>query len=64
MAVLVVNCRFTTPGRLEARMTSLNAPSGLHRRAMEDELVLPGYNPVAALLERPDRSEREEPAGS
>jgi integrase len=37
----------------------LNALSNLYRRAMEDELVLPGYNPVAALMEKPGRSEHE-----
>jgi hypothetical protein len=37
----------------------LNALSNLYRRAMEDEPVLPGYNPVAALMEKPGRSEDE-----
>ena len=37
----------------------LNALSNLYRRAMEDELVPPGYNPVGALMEKPGRSEHE-----
>jgi hypothetical protein len=37
----------------------LNALSNLYRRAMEDELVPPGYNPVAALMEKPGRTEQE-----
>jgi integrase len=63
----------TTPARkprkegdLPARvMTSatirhhLNALSNLYRRAMEDEVVSPGYNPVAALMEKPRRTEQE-----
>jgi integrase len=31
----------------------LNALSNLYRRAQEEEIVLPGYNPVAALMEKP-----------
>jgi integrase len=37
----------------------LNALSNLYRRAMEDELVPPGYNPVASLMEKPGRTEQE-----
>jgi len=50
------------PGRPMTAATvrhHLNALSNLYRRAMEDELVLPGYNPVAALMEKPGRSEHE-----
>jgi hypothetical protein len=31
----------------------LNALSNLYRRAQEEEVVFPGYNPVAALMEKP-----------
>ena len=35
----------------------LFALSNLYRRAMEDELVPVGYNPVAASMEKPGRRE-------
>ena len=50
------------PGRLMRTATirhHLNALSNLYRRAMEDELVPPGYNPVASLMEKPGRAEQE-----
>jgi integrase len=37
----------------------LNALSNLYRRAQEEEVVLPGYNPVAALMEKPAGPRRE-----
>lgn len=37
----------------------LNALSNLYRRAQEEEIVLPGYNPVAALMEKPAGPRRE-----
>lgn len=37
----------------------LNALSNLYRRAQARRLVLPGYNPVAALLEKPTARRRE-----
>ena len=54
---------FTTPRkrRLGAGTVRhhLNALSNLYRRAQEEEVVLPGYNPVAALMEKPAASQRE-----
>nr|MBA2302182.1 site-specific integrase [Acidobacteriota bacterium] len=37
----------------------LNALSNLYRRAQEEEIVIPGYNPVAALMEKPAGERRE-----
>jgi integrase len=37
----------------------LNALSNLYRRAQEEEVVLPGYNPVTALMEKPAGPRRE-----
>ena len=54
---------FTTPRkrRLGAGTIRhhLNALSNLYRRAQEEEVVLPGYNPVAALMEKPAGPRRE-----
>jgi integrase len=54
---------FTTPRkqRLGAGTIRhhLNALSNLYRRAQEEEVVLPGYNPVAALMEKPAGARRE-----
>jgi integrase len=37
----------------------LSALSNLYRRAQEEEVVFPGYNPVAALMEKPTPIRRE-----
>jgi integrase len=37
----------------------LNTLSNLYRRAQEEEVVLPGYNPVTALMEKPTHVRRE-----
>jgi integrase len=37
----------------------LNTLSNLYRRAQEEEVILPGYNPVAALMEKPTHVRRE-----
>jgi integrase len=54
---------FTTPRkrRLGAGTVRhhLNALSNLYRRAQEEEVVIPGYNPVAALMEQPAGPRRE-----
>jgi integrase len=54
---------FTTPRkrRLGAGTVRhhLNALSNLYRRAQEEEVVIPGYNPVAALMEKPAGPRRE-----
>ena len=38
---------------------SLNHLSNLYRRAQEEEVVLPGYNPVAAIMDKPVAPRRE-----
>ena len=37
----------------------LNTLSNLYRRAQEEEVVFPGYNPVSALMEKPTHVRRE-----
>jgi integrase len=37
----------------------LNTLSNLYRRAQEEEVVIPGFNPVAALMEKPAGSRQE-----
>ncbi len=37
----------------------LSALSNLYRRAQEEEVVMPGYNPVAALMDKPTAIRRE-----
>jgi len=45
-----------SPGTVRAHLNSL---SNLYRRAQSESLVTPGYNPVAAMMDKPQQSRRE-----